>query len=165
MGEIEVGDSIFVEKKSEEQKGYNTLYRKEIASRTNMSFNKHLNERDFAGKLKFNDELKQIDVEIMHGRNQSSASCKKANLVKDMKSLSGGERSYTQTALLLALGTAIECPFRVMDEFDVFMDTENRQLTLETLISGAKKDLSKQYIFVTPNDLRYLLIMFYLYID
>ena len=141
------------------------MYRKEIASRTNMSFNKHLNERDFAGKLKFNDELKQIDVEIMHGRNQSSASCKKANLVKDMKSLSGGERSYTQTALLLALGTAIECPFRVMDEFDVFMDTENRQLTLETLISGAKKDLSKQYIFVTPNDLRYLLIMFYLYID
>ncbi|RQM30635.1 hypothetical protein B5M09_010934 [Aphanomyces astaci] len=46
------------------------------------------------------------------------------------------------------------CPFRVMDEFDVFMDSINRTLTLKLLIETAKTEATKQFIFVTPNDLR-----------
>ena len=40
---------------------------------------------------------------------------------QDLRGLSGGERSYTTIAFLLALGHSTESPFRVMDEFDVFM--------------------------------------------
>ena len=35
-------------------------------------------------------------------------------------------RAYTTVAFLLALGEAMECPVRAMDEFDCFMDAANR---------------------------------------
>ena len=42
--------------------------------------------------------------------------------IDNIQSLSGGERSFSTLAMLVSLGATIECPFRVMDEFDVFMD-------------------------------------------
>ncbi|RAW24034.1 hypothetical protein PC110_g19539 [Phytophthora cactorum] len=38
-----------------------------------------------------------------------------------------------------------------MDEFDVFMDSQNRSMTVELLVEAAKKNCRKQFIFVTPN--------------
>ncbi|KAH9094769.1 hypothetical protein Ae201684P_010009 [Aphanomyces euteiches] len=110
--------------------------RKEIAHRTSMGFNKYMIKRNFAGRLKFDHTNQRLDISV-----------------NDMKQLSGGERSYTQVALLMALGECIECPFRVMDEFDVFMDSINRTQTLKLLIDTAKEEATKQFIFVTPNDL------------
>ena len=34
----------------------------------------------------------------------------------------GGERSYVNMAFTLAVGEVAASPFRIMDEFDVFMD-------------------------------------------
>jgi DNA repair exonuclease SbcCD ATPase subunit len=75
--------------------------------------------------------------------------------VKDTKSLSGGERSYTTLALLLAVGASVQSPFRCMDGFDIFMDEKQRRVTLETLHNEAQtvENINKQYIFITPNDL------------
>lgn len=67
--------------------------------------------------------------------------------------LSGGERSYTTISLLLALGESLETPFRVLDEFDVFLDTQARKLTISTLIHVAKQMEHRQFIFITPQDL------------
>ncbi len=72
--------------------------------------------------------------------------------VKDTKSLSGGERSYSTVCLLLALWEAMECPFRAMDEFDVFMDAVNRQISIELLIEAAREHKNRQFIFITPHD-------------
>ena len=47
--------------------------------------------------------------------------------IDNIQSLSGGERSFSTLAMLVSLGATIECPFRVMDEFDVFMDQVARK--------------------------------------
>jgi len=66
---------------------------------------------------------------------------------------SGGERSFATLALLLALGESLETPFRVMDEFDVFLDPQTRKIALETMIGIAKEMEHRQFIFITPQDL------------
>jgi len=66
---------------------------------------------------------------------------------------SGGERSYTTMCLLLALGEQLETPFRVLDEFDVFLDAQVRKLTIKSLVHVAKKMEHRQFIFITPQDL------------
>ncbi|EGZ09192.1 ABC transporter SMC family [Phytophthora sojae] len=138
----------------EERKRVWQILRKEIAHRTSMEFNKYMHLNNFAGKLKFRHDDQRLEIAVL--QNEKGAS--RASQVTDMKELSGGERSYTQVSLLLALGESIECPFRVMDEFDVFMDSVNRDMTIQLLVDAAKKDGKKQFIFVTPNDLRYDLL-------
>ena len=66
---------------------------------------------------------------------------------------SGGERSYTTIALLIALGEYLETPFRVMDEFDVFLDPQVRKFVIKALIHTAKEMQHRQFIFITPQDL------------
>lgn len=138
----------------EERKAVWQILRKEIAHRTSMEFNNFMHINNFAGKLKFRHEDQRLEIAVLHNEQGRS----RASQVTDMKELSGGERSYTQVSLLLALGESIECPFRVMDEFDVFMDSVNRDMTIQLLVDAAKKDSKKQFIFVTPNDLRYVCI-------
>jgi len=72
-----------------------------------------------------------------------------------VKQLSGGERSFTTLCLLLALGHVIDTPFRILDEYDVFMDEHVRNMTLVQIkdhaLSSENKD--KQFIIITPNSL------------
>jgi chromosome segregation ATPase len=72
----------------------------------------------------------------------------------DMRQMSGGERSYTTLCLLLALGHVIECPFRLMDEYDVFLDEISREITLKTIQQYAldKEQKGRQFIILTPHN-------------
>lgn len=45
----------------------------------------------------------------------------KRGVVADIKSLSGGERSYSTVSFIMALWDAIDPPFYFLDEFDIFM--------------------------------------------
>jgi structural maintenance of chromosomes protein 6 len=56
-------------------------------------------------------------------------------------------------ALLVALGETLETPFRILDEFDVFLDPETRKLVIKSLIHVAKTLKHRQFIFITPQDL------------
>merc|ERR1719275_503822 len=69
---------------------------------------------------------------------------------RSVKSLSGGEKSYSSVSLVLALWNAMTPPFRVLDEFDVFMDAVNRRISLDNIISNARNDRKYQFIFLTP---------------
>ena len=66
---------------------------------------------------------------------------------------SGGEHSFTTLSLLLALGESLETPFRVMDEFDVFLDPQARKIAIDAMITAAKDMIHRQFIFITPQDL------------
>uniref|UniRef100_F1KS45 Structural maintenance of chromosomes protein 6 n=1 Tax=Ascaris suum TaxID=6253 RepID=F1KS45_ASCSU len=74
--------------------------------------------------------------------------------LQDLKGLSGGERTYTMACFIMALWDAIDAPFRCMDEFDVFLDMNNRRMVMELLISLATRRYPhKQFIFFTPQRL------------
>lgn len=48
------------------------------------------------------------------------------------------------------------CPFRALDEFDVFMDPINRRQSMQLILDNYKEaSRSVQYIFITPQSLRY----------
>ena len=46
--------------------------------------------------------------------------------IRDIKTLSGGEKSFCTVSLVLSLWEDMYPPFRILDEFDVFMDSINR---------------------------------------
>lgn len=61
---------------------------------------------------------------IPPGRDVSSQTTPKRGRgsgATDIRSLSGGERSFATVCFILSLWDAIESPFRILDEFDVFM--------------------------------------------
>lgn len=53
--------------------------------------------------------------------SQPNAKRSRVSGVTDICSLSGGERSFATVCFILSLWDAIESPFRILDEFDVFM--------------------------------------------
>jgi structural maintenance of chromosomes protein 6 len=72
----------------------------------------------------------------------------------DLGSLSGGEKSLTSVALLLAFGKSSRSPWRMFDEFDVFMDEANRKIAMSMLrdIASEAGGESRQLICLTPLD-------------
>ena len=72
---------------------------------------------------------------------------------RDPGALSGGEKSFSQICLLLALWEDSRSPFRALDEFDVFMDAVNRRLAMKLLIDYARgHSNSSQFILITPQN-------------
>uniref|UniRef100_A0A1I7T228 AAA_23 domain-containing protein n=1 Tax=Caenorhabditis tropicalis TaxID=1561998 RepID=A0A1I7T228_9PELO len=88
---------------------------------------------------------------------KKKAKQKKAKKPRDLKGLSGGERSFVTAALVMSLWEVMEQPFRMMDEFDVFMDMMNRKLVMDLLVEMAtKKFPHNQFIFFTPQGIKEL---------
>jgi hypothetical protein len=76
-------------------------------------------------------------MQLPHCTRAGSTAGTKAILTKDLKSLSGGERSFTCVSFVLSLGKEIATPFFAMDEFDVFMDAVNRKVSLTSILKFA----------------------------
>jgi hypothetical protein len=80
----------------------------------------------FKGAIDFNEEEKSLTLMVTPpGRDDASqptpAKKKNGKGGTDIRSLSGGERSFATVCFILSLWDAIESPIRVLDEFDVFM--------------------------------------------
>jgi chromosome segregation ATPase len=110
-----------------------------------MGFTSYLHSRNFTGNLKFDHAEEKLDI-VVHTNKSKEAS-------KDLKSLSGGERSYSTVAFLLSLWSIVECPILFLDEFDVFMDQINRDFAMELIVGAAKQNLNGQYVFLTPQEM------------
>lgn len=82
------------------------------------TFEIYCEHKNYIGKLTFDHEKKtlvsKVDVNSRDGARRESS-------FGGHKQLSGGENSYSNVCLLLALSSVSPCPWQVLDEFDVFM--------------------------------------------
>jgi len=114
----------------------------------NQRFRSYMMRKGHIGKLKINRENHQLSLAVQIGKDGVGN-----ERIKDLKQLSGGERSYTTVAFTLALGSTTEMPFRAMDEFDVFMDSVNRRIAMENLLQFAREQPDLQFALLTPQDM------------
>jgi structural maintenance of chromosomes protein 6 len=115
-------------------------------------FQFYMRKRKNNGSIRLDRDAKtlQMSVKFFH---HADAADKGSKGFTDMKSLSGGEKSFTLSSFLLALGHFMESPFRAMDELDVGMDPINRRITIATLLETAYEKSDLQFIFISPQDL------------
>ena len=68
-----------------------------------------------------------------------------------ISSLSGGEKSKTLFFLIHAFWQHLSCPFRGLDEWDVFMDEKARK-TVENILVESSSEMPHQFFFISPQD-------------
>lgn len=136
--------------------------RKSIANRTKYYFLMQMHHRAFTGKMNFDFDKETLDILVNPGKDLSGSlakgkgrndSSKDALEGCDLKSLSGGERSFSTVCFILSLWEAMESPFRCLDEFDVFMDMVNRSISMDMMIEAANTHNNMQFVFLTPQDM------------
>eukprot|EP00795_Rhopilema_esculentum_P017575 gene17575-9207_t len=121
-------------------------FRRYIVIRAKQYFTMTLSQRGYSGKLKIDHDKEMLSIQVNVEQAKGTAS-------KDTKSLSGGERSFSTVCFIMALWEAMESPFRVLDEFDVFMDMVNRRISMEMLLKIAKEQNNRQFLLLTPQDM------------
>ncbi|XP_068965461.1 structural maintenance of chromosomes protein 6 isoform X1 [Bombus flavifrons] len=109
------------------------------------SFSNILALRNKNGTVNIDHARKILELEV-HSSNDSNKS------INDARSLSGGERSYSTVAFILALWECTGLPFYFLDEFDVFMDKVNRRIIMDILLDHTKMHPQSQFTFLTPLD-------------
>jgi len=67
---------------------------------------------------------------------------------------SGGERSSSVMAFLLALQQNVLSPFRAVDEFDLHMDPQNKEAVSEFIVS-TMEGTHDQYMAITPSQVTF----------
>lgn len=122
-------------------------FRQSITTRARIIFNYLLSERQFRGSLDVDHENQRLDINVQPDITVQSAAGRQT------KTLSGGEKSFSTICLLLALWDAMGSPIRCLDEFDVFMDSVNRDVSLTLIIGAARRAVGRQYILITPQSM------------
>ncbi|RHZ53073.1 DNA repair protein SMC6 [Aspergillus thermomutatus] len=119
------------------------IFRSHISSRAKAQFTYLLSERSFRGRLLTDHNAKLLDLQVEPDITKESAG-------RGAKTLSGGEKSFSQVCLLLALWEAMGSPVRCLDEFDVYMDHINRKMAIDMLMLAARRSIGRQFILITP---------------
>ncbi|KAJ5930748.1 hypothetical protein N7466_006241 [Penicillium verhagenii] len=120
------------------------MFRSLICSRAKAQFTYLLSERSFRGRLNVDHVNKVLDLEVEPDITKGDSTGRGA------KTLSGGEKSFSQVCLLLALWEAMGSPIRCLDEFDVYMDHINRKMSIDMLLMAARRSIGRQFILITP---------------
>jgi len=133
-----------------------TTWFKETRERISMMFQSYFSrcvtlQKNLTGRLYVSHKHQTIEPVIERTGDTSSDSHQSS-----LRGLSGGERSFVMTCLILALWNLIDSPFCCLDEFDVFMDHINRQTCLDLLLnvtSSQSSDRARQFIILSPLNL------------
>ncbi|KAI9728451.1 MAG: Structural maintenance of chromosomes protein 6 [Chrysothrix sp. TS-e1954] len=124
------------------------LFRSFITVRARSGFVYLLSERGFRGQMVIDHTSKQLELRVEP--NSSLHLAANARGGRATKTLSGGEKSFSTICMLLALWDAMGSPIRCLDEFDVFMDSVNRDVSMRLMLQAARRSVGRQYILITP---------------
>lgn len=122
-------------------------FRDYIVLRAQGWFTLLLQNRNFGGKLKIDHDNKLLDISVQPDAAQKNRDGRQT------KTLSGGEKSFSTICLLLALWEAMGSPVRCLDEFDVFMDQVNRDISMRMMIEAARSSTQRQFVLITPQSM------------
>ena len=104
------------------------LFQRHISANSRTNFIYLLSERGYRGKLLLDHKRKKLRVQVEPDETRRQVSG------RDTRTLSGGEKSFSSICLLLAIWEAMGSPLRCLDEFDVFMDNVNRDVSTNMLV-------------------------------
>ena len=76
--------------------------------------------------MMYAEKARQCTIHSSYWQVATGDQFQKGTRHKDSKSLSGGEKSFSQISLLLSLWQGISSPLFCLDEFDVYMDAVNQ---------------------------------------
>uniref|UniRef100_A0A8C1YRV0 Structural maintenance of chromosomes protein 6 n=1 Tax=Cyprinus carpio TaxID=7962 RepID=A0A8C1YRV0_CYPCA len=110
-------------------------------------FDSMLSQRGYIGKMTFDHKNETLSISVQPGEGGKAS-------LSDMRSLSGGERSFSTVCFVLSLWAIAEAPFRALDEFDVYMDMVNRRISMDMMLKIAASQRYRQFIFLTPQSMR-----------
>ncbi|KAF1956479.1 dna repair protein-like protein rad18 [Byssothecium circinans] len=122
-------------------------FRQGITVRARVVFNYLLSERQFRGTLQVDHDNHRLDINVQPDITVQNAEGRQT------KTLSGGEKSFSTICLLLSLWDAMGSPIRCLDEFDVYMDPVNRDISTTMIVSAARRAIGRQYILITPQSM------------
>ncbi|MBC8462899.1 hypothetical protein H8D76_00930 [Candidatus Bathyarchaeota archaeon] len=116
----------------------------------NIRYKQLLRKLQASGEVRLinNHDIEEAGLEIYVGFNG-------AILQKlDPYTHSGGERSSSGMAFLLALQQKILSPFRAVDEFDLHMDPQNKEAVSDFIVS-TMDGTTDQYMAITPSQVTF----------
>ena len=120
------------------------MFRRFISARARTQFTYYLSERSFRGRLIMDHRQRMLELSVEPDITKRNGSGRGA------KTLSGGEKSFSQICLLLSIWEAMGSPIRCLDEFDVFMDSVNRKMSIDMLIGAARQSVGRQFVLISP---------------
>uniref|UniRef100_A0A8C9SPB7 Structural maintenance of chromosomes protein 6 n=1 Tax=Scleropages formosus TaxID=113540 RepID=A0A8C9SPB7_SCLFO len=123
-----------------------TEMRMYLSVRCKYYFDSMLSQRGYTGKMTFDHKNETLSISVQPGEGDKAT-------LSDMRSLSGGERSFSTVCFVLSLWAIAEAPFRCLDEFDVYMDMVNRRISMDMMLKIAASQRYRQFIFLTPQSM------------
>ncbi|XP_030643222.1 structural maintenance of chromosomes protein 6 [Chanos chanos] len=123
-----------------------TELRMYLSVRCKYYFDSMLSQRGYMGKMIFDHKNETLSISVQPGEGDKAS-------LSDMRSLSGGERSFSTVCFILSLWAIAEAPFRCLDEFDVYMDMVNRRISMDMMLKIASSQRYRQFIFLTPQSM------------
>ncbi|XP_061756608.1 structural maintenance of chromosomes protein 6-like isoform X2 [Nerophis ophidion] len=117
--------------------------RRFLSARCKYYFDSMLAQRGFTGSMVFDHKNETLSISVHPSKGNTAD-------MSNMRSLSGGERSFSTVCFVLSLWAITEAPFRCLDEFDVYMDMVNRRISVDMMLKVADGQRYRQFIFFTP---------------
>ncbi|NXF43889.1 SMC6 protein, partial [Oceanites oceanicus] len=117
-----------------------------LSLRCKLYFDHLLRTRACSGKILFDHKNETLSITVQPREEDKAA-------LNDVRSLSGGERSFSTVCFILSLWSITESPFRCLDEFDVYMDMVNRRIAMDMILKVADSQHHRQFILLTPQSM------------